>query len=613
LGNFAVVKDLLNATAAVALLFTGIAFAQEPSPTTAQQLGTALSPTQPFPLKWCTSKRAVNPATGIIAGTFHTDSNVDALETTLPTQPSIPTSPQPTLPTQPTLTTPPPAEITPHIIPTLNNELSTVAMQEQQITPTQVVAQPKGNVEQNKVIYDLPFEGNQLVATEIDTKPDASATQPKVETAKTDAKDLPPQPYVIGSDSTLTTKVNNGGLQFETANKDYRYHVGALIQQDYVFFSQDAALRAPVGSGAGPSGGIGDLQDGVFFRRGRIRFDGIAHELIEWDFDCELIANNTVTFDDMWVGLTNLPFVGNVRAGHVKIPMGIESMTSNRVFTFVERAAMFDAFLPEYGPGFLVFDSIQDAKLTWAACAHRLDPTTNGTDVGDGQWNGTFRLSSLVYNTADDRHYMHVGGAYSIRDDRGGTVRFRARPEWRDTTTISSLNNRFVDTGELSADHYSLYQAEAAWVAGAFSAQTEYIYADVDETGGRQGFNGGYGMLSYFVTGESRPYDKRTGRFGRVKPIENFFLTRGKSNIARSFGGHGRGAWEVASRYSWVDLSSTDVRGGIMENVSVGVNWYWNYNFRMQWNYVHTLRNADDPASISGATDAFIMRMSFDI
>ncbi len=422
------------------------------------------------------------------------------------------------------------------------------------------------------------------------------------------------KPYVIGSSIELSGKVNNGGLQFETADKDYRYHVGTLIQQDYAFFSQDQALKALPGSGQGPAGGVGDLQDSVFFRRGRIRFDGVAHDVIEWDFDCELLANNSIAFDDLWVGMTNLPVFGKVRAGHVKIPMGIESITSNRVFTFVERASMFDAFLPEYGPGILAFDSYRDAKLTWAACAHRLDPTGNGTDSGDGQWNGTVRLTSLLYNSLDDRHYLHVGSAYSIRDDRGGTVRFRGRPEWRDTTTNASLNSRFVDTGDMLASDYNLYQAEMAWVAGAFSFQTESLYASVNSTNGNaETFNGGYAMVSYFLTGESRPYDKRLGRFARLKPTESFFLTRRGANNPCSVGAFGRGAWELAARYSWTDLTSSNVLGGVEEAMTIGVNWYWNYNFRMQWNYIHTNRNASNPASISGDVDAFVMRMSFDI
>jgi phosphate-selective porin OprO and OprP len=475
------------------------------------------------------------------------------------------------------------------------------------------VPDPLGVFPDASLEIESGVEGKTAVPeSELGTPEKAEATPKKAAPADTSTPSKP-SAYTIGSAPELSAKVNNGGLQFETANSDYRFHLGALIQQDYVFFDQDAELEAPPGTGPGPSGGVGELQDGVFFRRGRIRFDGIAHELVEWDFDCELIANNTVAFDDLWVGLTQLPIVGNVRAGHVKIPMGIESMTSNRTFTFVERAALFDAFLPEYGPGILAFDSYRDGKLTWAACAHRLDPLNNGTDTGDGQWNGTFRLSSLAYNSSDDRHYLHLGSAYSIRDDRAGSVRFRARPEWRDTTNVASLNNRFVDTGEIAADGFDLYQAEMAWVAGAFSAQTEYLYANVDANNRDQGFHGGYAMASYFLTGESRPYDKRMGRFARLKPIENFVLTRTSSGSPKGVGALGTGAWELAARYSWVDLSSEDITGGVQESITAGVNWYWNYNFRIQANYLHTLRDADAPTSISGSVDAFVMRMSFDI
>lgn len=441
------------------------------------------------------------------------------------------------------------------------------------------------------------------------SEPTSGGTGVTPKPAAPEDKPKTPDPSPLG----LTARVNNGGLLFETASKDHKFHVGALIQQDYAFFNQDLALKALPGGGQGPAGGVGELQDSVFFRRARIRFDGMAYDFFEWDFDCELLANNSVVFDDLWIGATNVPVMGNVRVGHVKIPMGIESITSNRVFTFVERASMFDAFLPEYGPGLLAFDSYQDAKFVWAACLHRLDPSNNGTDSGDGQWNGTFRASSLLYNSTDDSHYLHVGSAYSIRDDRDGAVRFRGRPEWRDTTTVGGLNNRFVDTGDIAASDYDLFQAEMAWVAGPLSFQVEGVQSVVRTTaGGRESFNGGYALVSYFLTGESRPYDKRIGRFARLKPTENFsFRKNGEGPYCRS--AFGCGAWELAGRYSWTDLTSANILGGTEEAFTLGVNWYWNYNFRIQANYVHTNRNASNPASISGDVDAFVLRFSLDL
>ena len=51
-------------------------------------------------------------------------------------------------------------------------------------------------------------------------------------------------------------------------------------------------------------------------------------------------------------------------------------------------------------------------------------------------------------------------------------------------------------------------------------------------------FDGFYTSLSWFVTGESRPYDHQAGCFARVIPKRNFDWGRG-----------GWGAWELAAFY----------------------------------------------------------------
>ena len=152
----------------------------------------------------------------------------------------------------------------------------------------------------------------------------------------------------------------NDGLILEADDGSVRAHLGALIQQDWTAFGQSQSLLSD------PT--IGDLQDGIFFRRGRIKFDGKAYGILEWDLDVELINQLNVTFDDLWFGLTQIPIVGNARVGHVKIPMGLESVTSNRALTFLERSSTFDAFWQEYDPGLLIFNQWSGGDGTWAAC-----------------------------------------------------------------------------------------------------------------------------------------------------------------------------------------------------------------------------------------------------
>ena len=115
---------------------------------------------------------------------------------------------------------------------------------------------------------------------------------------------------------------------------------------------------------------------------------------------------------------------------------------------------------------------------------------------------------------------------------------------------------------------------EAAYVSSPFSVQGEYIFANADVASSAN-FRGYYAQASYFLTGEHRNYKPSEGAFSRVKPKENF-----KS-------GGGPGAWEVALRYSGLDLDDNSITGGKLNDLTAGLNWYLNPNTRVMWNYVH--------------------------
>jgi phosphate-selective porin OprO/OprP len=182
-----------------------------------------------------------------------------------------------------------------------------------------------------------------------------------------------------------------------------------------------------------------------------------------------------------------------------------------------------------------------------------------------------------------------------------GVVRFRARPEMRDAigdfgttlagTTVALPGNtsRLVDTGVLTSDATSVFGTELLYIRGPFSAQAEWAVAVADNvvlpTQNRSlAFHGGYVQLSYILTGEHRAYDRRLGRLASNYldgPTTNFWFTR------REGGGytHGWGAWEIAARYSYLNLNNGPIQGGVDSAMEFGVNWYLNPNLKVQFEY----------------------------
>jgi len=109
--------------------------------------------------------------------------------------------------------------------------------------------------------------------------------------------------------------------------------------------------------------------------------------------------------------------------------------------------------------------------------------------------------------------------------------------------------------------------------------------------------------VSYFLTGEHWGYDRRQGRLRRPKVNENAFLVRDEDGKLC----HGLGAWEVAYRYSWVDLNDNGIDGGQTSQHTFGLNWY------LQRQHAHPGELPEHPAQrhrpvVSGTVHAFGMQ-----
>lgn len=319
---------------------------------------------------------------------------------------------------------------------------------------------------------------------------------------------------------------------------------------------------------------VGDMHDGAEFRRARLAATGNAAENVGYMLEMDFAFPGRPSFMDVWGEIRDLDVLQNVRFGQYRQPFGLDGLTSVKELTFLERGLPF-AFLPFRQIGVMAHGGSEAQDMTWWFSGFRAPVDTFSGNVGD---NGGYGLATRVTGVlADDGadSVVHVGGAYSLIDPSTDTVQFRNQPEFFVSDSVLGATPFFVDTLGISTNTVNLFGGELAATSGSWHAQGEVVYAVVDrKAAGSATFSGASIQSGWILTGEHRPYDRKNGVLGRIVPHENF--------------GHGcSGAWEIAGRWSYLDLNDGGINGGQLHDLTAGLNWYLNRNTKFQLNYVH--------------------------
>ena len=379
------------------------------------------------------------------------------------------------------------------------------------------------------------------------------------------------------------------GLRLTSPDSKFDLKIGGRIHFESEFNDADADLEATKRFNGNAhdqavTQNIGPLEDGFELRRARLYISGVIYEHVEfkWQYD---FAKGAVGHKDAYAGLVNLgDWVPNIRAGHMYEPFGLDTLTSSNDSTFVERSAIANFFSPNRNPGFLLWkglksevDGKQVERLTWAAGAFREDSSDNSVSANDGAFNVTARITGTPFYRNEGKQLLHLGLAATRRSvgGRGNEgVTYAAKPE-------VDLFGNFVTTGAMrEADVDWRHGAEAALVWNRWSLQSEYNWTKTDmnsnSTLDDPSFRGFYVQGSWMLTGENRRYKPAEATFQNPKPWAN------------AFENGGRGAWELAARWSTIDLSdgteaSGGVEGGALDMITLGLNWYLNPNARVMW------------------------------
>jgi phosphate-selective porin OprO/OprP len=179
-------------------------------------------------------------------------------------------------------------------------------------------------------------------------------------------------------------------------------------------------------------------------------------------------------------------------------------------------------------------------------------------------------------------------------------LNFRDRPELR------VAGERLVATNNIPAESGWMWGLEAGLRYKNFYTSGEYFQWGVDRDRACAGCNtaapdpdfaGWYVMASWIMTGETKRYETQNRSNSRMQ--------FGAPRPASPFSTNGTwGAWELAARYSVIDLdfnvnplglaviaplnnNQGEIRGGEQAIVTVDLNWYLNRNMRLMFQYQH--------------------------
>jgi len=371
--------------------------------------------------------------------------------------------------------------------------------------------------------------------------------------------------------------------------------VGGFFQADAAWFDQSPNSIATVG----------DAQDGADFRRARLSASGQVASNVGYFMEYDFGFPGRPSFMDVYLEVQDTR-LGDIRVGMWRQPIGMDGLASAKELMFIERALPF-AFLPfrQIGAGFQ--DHADDGSATWAVSAFRFPTGPFGGNVGD---NGGYSLAArttCVPWKCNDTNWMHLGAGFSFGDPANDVVRYRSQPEafvsetgGADLTPVGvpSTVPPFVDTMRIPTEQFNIANAEVGVSLGSLYVQSELYYAAVDRIAASTvEFTGGYVQVGYFLTGEGRTYLHDQGVYGRVKPH-------------RDFGCCGHGAWEVAFRYSYLDLTDQNVVGGTLSNATAGLNWYLNAHTKFQLNYIQS--NLANPVAGDSSANIVVGRAQLD-
>jgi phosphate-selective porin OprO/OprP len=441
----------------------------------------------------------------------------------------------------------------------------------------------------------------------------------------------------------VKVSLNNGQPTFATSDGQFTAAIRVLAQLDWAYYSQGKKAFALPGAYAP------DLSSGTNFRRVYL---GVQGKLFgDWSYNANFdFGGSGGTEAPGHVQSVYLEYDGlapfAIRAGAYPAPSNIEDGTASGDTIFLERNASSD--LQRNIAGGDGRDAISLLYLddrAFGALSYTGNKVQETGSVFGEQQAFLGRASWLVINDTDAHWLIGANGTH-VTHPQGTFARNTAFPSTslangtaRTTFTLSDPPELTVDenslklanTTALSAKYVTQWGVETAGNWGSLYGQAGYYGFDVDRAAENftvftasatshaakvqplsDHFSGWYAQFAWTFTGEERKYNKLTGAFTPPQPAEPFDLNGNW------------GAWEIAGRYSDLDLNDrtldasnvvtgwsgtsktftyyNTVRGGDQRIWTAALNWYPinDVKLALQYQYIQLsrLQSGSTPSSL---------------
>lgn len=273
-------------------------------------------------------------------------------------------------------------------------------------------------------------------------------------------------------------------------------------------------------------------------------------------------------------------FIGRTKEGFSlnKVMVGYAGWT-------MERQMAIDV-IPILADGVKWLGYLPKQRLLWNAGIY-VDWLSHTQSFSTFKWQWAARAGWLPFFNESNNDVFHAAINYRYGEPVNGQIKLRSRPE-------VNAAPFFIDTGVFPSTHSNQWGLEMYYKAGPLMIGSEmYMHKFSSPETGDPVFYGGDVVVSYFLTGESRPYYTATAIFG-FPPV------------ARPIFKGGPGAWEVLFRASSLDLTDGTLKGGKFWRITPMINWYLTKDIRIALVYGYGVL---DRYQLKGATHFFQSRI----